>query len=332
MKRSIESSSKIAVAGLLAAGLGLTATVAAAKTVQVTFVAKETTVVIANDGTTYPAWTFDGMIPGKVVRVREGDVVDFKLINPKENKNSHSIDFHAAEVDVLDEFAPVKPGQTKHFKFEAKRAGVYMYHCGAATMAQHIARGMYGIIIVDPKEGYSEKYPKPDREYVLIQGQYFPDAEDKMAMIENRGWAGSLINGVMFHYDPVHDPDASLVLEAKPGERVRFYFVNANINMPVALHPIAGIWDRVYINGNPENVLYDVQTYNVAVAEASTFDLVSPADRPTNNAIVDHTMSAAMRGAITVLMNKPDADPNAGRGDNILPRAKIEPKGIVSAH
>jgi len=66
--------------------------------------------------------------------------------------------------------------------------------------------------------------------------------------------------------------------------------------------------------------MYDVQTYNVAVAEADAFDLVSPSDRPTNNAIVDHTMSAAMRGAITVLMNKPDADPKAGRGDNLLLR------------
>ncbi|HHH35743.1 MAG TPA: nitrite reductase [Gammaproteobacteria bacterium] len=312
--------SHIATAALLAAGLTLPASAVFAKTVHVTFTAKETTVEIDNKGTKYPAWTFDGAIPGKVVRVKEGDVVDFKLINPKTNKNSHSIDFHAAEVDVLDEFAPVKPGHTKHFKFKAKRAGVYMYHCGAPTMAQHIARGMYGIIIVDPKEGYSRKFPKPDREYVLIQGQYFPDAEDKVAMIENRGWAGALINGKMFHYDPVHDPDASLVLQSKPGERVRIYFVNANINMPVAFHPIAGIWDRVYINGNPENTLYDVQTYNVAVAEASAFDLVSPADRPTNNAIVDHTMSAAMRGAITVLMNKPDADPKAGRGDNILLR------------
>jgi nitrite reductase (NO-forming) len=195
-----------------------------------------------------------------------------------------------------------------------------MYHCGAPTMAQHIARGMFGIIIVDPKEGYSKAYPEPDREYVLIQSQFFPNAEDKTAMIENRGWSNSLINGKIFHYDPVHDPNAELALHSKPGERVRFYFVNANINMPVALHPIAGIWDRVYVNGNPENVMYDVQTYNVAVAEASTFDLVSPSDRATNNAIVDHTMSAAMRGAITVLMNRPDADPKLGKGDNILPR------------
>ncbi|HED39774.1 MAG TPA: nitrite reductase [Chromatiales bacterium] len=291
-----------------------------AKTVHVKMVAKETTVEIDNKGTTYPAWTFDGAIPGKIVRVTEGDVIDFELVNPKTNKESHSMDFHAAEVDVLGEFAAVKPGETKHFKFTAKRAGVWMYHCGASVMAQHIARGMYGVIIVDPKEGYSKKFPKPDREYVLVQGQYFPDADNYKGMIANEGYAGSLINGKMFHYDPVHDPDASLVLQSKPGERVRIYFVNANINEPVAFHPIAGIWDRVFINGNPENVLEDMATYNVAVSEAGAFDIVSPADRATNNAIVDHTMKAALRGAITVLMNKPDADPAAGKGDNLIVR------------
>jgi len=291
-----------------------------AKTVNVKMIAKEVMVEIDNKGTTYPAWTFDGAIPGKVVRVTEGDVINFELVNPKTNKESHSMDFHAAEVDVLGEFSSVKPGETKTFTFTAKRAGVWMYHCGASVMAQHIARGMYGVIIVDPKEGYSKKFPKPDREYVLVQGQYFPDADNYKGMIINEGYAGSLINGKMFHYDPVHDPDASLVLQSKPGERVRIYFVNANINDPVAFHPIAGIWDKVFINGNPENVLEDMATYNVAVSEAGAFDIVSPADRPTNNAIVDHTMKAALRGAITVLMNKTDADPKAGKGDNMIVR------------
>jgi len=306
--------------GSIAAALMLSGSIALAKTVHVKMVAKETTVEIDNKGTKYPAWTFDGAIPGKVVRVTEGDVIDFELVNPKTNKESHSMDFHAAEVDVLDEFGPVKPGNTKHFKFTAKRAGVWMYHCGASVMAQHIARGMYGVIIVDPKEGYSKAFPKPDREYVLAQGQYFPDADDAKGMIANKGWAGSLINGKMFNYDPVHDPDSSLVLQSKPGERVRIYFVNANINEPVAFHPIAGIWDKVYINGNPENVLEDMATYNVAVSEAGIFDIVSPADKPTNNAIVDHAMQAALRGAITVLMNKPDADPKAGKNGNYIVR------------
>jgi len=163
---------------------------------------------------------------------------------------------------------------------------------------------------------------KPDREYVLIQGQYFPDADNYKAMIRNEGSEGSLINGRMFHYDPVHDPAASLALASKPGERVRFHFVNANINNPVALHPIAGIWDRVYLNGSPKNVLYDMATYGVAVSEAVSVDMVSPKGKTTANAVVDHTMSAALRGAITVIINSPDADPKAGKGTNILPRAK----------
>ncbi len=133
-------------------------------------------------------------------------------------------------------------------------------------------------------------------------------------------WTRVLINGKAFKYDPVRDPDAKLVLQSKPGERVRIYFVNAMVNSPVAFHPIAGIWDRVYPSGNPKNVMYGVQTCNVAVAEAATFDIVSPKGRATNNAIVDHTMRAALHGAITVLMNKPDADPGLGKGDNIIVR------------
>ncbi|MFQ5469843.1 MAG: multicopper oxidase domain-containing protein [Gammaproteobacteria bacterium] len=304
---------------ILVVGILFTTQSVMAATVKVKMVAQETDVEIDNKGTKYPAWTYDGKIPGQVVRVKQGDTVDFTLVNPKTNKESHSIDFHAAIVNVLDEFGAVKPGESKHFKFEAKYPGVFMYHCGASVMAQHIARGMYGIIIVDPAEGYSKAYPKPDREYVLIQQQYFPNADDYNAMIEDKGWSAALINGKAFHYDAgVHDPDSSLALMAKPGERTRIFFVNANINNPVALHPIAGIWDKVYLNGNPKNVIHGMQTVNVAVAEAATFDIVSPADRETYNAIVDHTMSAAMRGAITVLANVNGADDKMGKGDLIV--------------
>jgi nitrite reductase (NO-forming) len=293
-----------------------------AKTVEVTMTAME--VDIATNGKlvggadTMAAWTFDGTVPGKPVRVQEGDTVDFTLINPAENKNSHAMDFHAAQVNVLDEFAPVKPGEKKHFKFEAKVPGVFMYHCGASPMVQHIARGMYGVILVEPKD--KKNYPKADREYVLIQQQYFPDVENYGAMLENAGWKGSLINGKILHYDPVHDPNGGHdVLEALPGERVRIFFVNANINNPVALHPIASIWDRVYINGNPKNTLYGIQTYNVAVAEGDTFDLVTPKDKDVAGiAIVDHAMGAALRGAITVLVSKKGADPKKGHGDLII--------------
>jgi nitrite reductase (NO-forming) len=301
-------------------GLISNAQLVSAEVVKVTMHAMENTVVIDNKGTKYDSWNFDGTMPGPVVRVKEGDTVDFTLINDKGNQKSHSMDFHAAVVDVLTEFTPVKPGDTGHYTFKANYPGVFMYHCGAESMAEHIARGMFGIIIVDPRGGYNEAYPRPDREYVLIQSQLFPNASDHHALMENTGWTNALINGKVFHYDPVHDPNATLALQARPGERVRIFFVNANINMPVAFHPIAGIWERVYPNGNPKNTLYGMATYNVAVSEASTFDIVSPADRPTNNALVDHTMGAAHRGAITVLMNTPDADPEIGKGTNILPR------------
>jgi nitrite reductase (NO-forming) len=293
-----------------------------AKTVEVTMTAKEVDVQVngklVGGADTMAAWTFDGSIPGKPVRVQEGDIVDFTLINPAENKNSHAMDFHAAQVNVLDEFAPVKPGESKHFKFEAKVPGVFMYHCGASPMVQHIARGMYGVILVEPKD--KKNYPKADREYVLVQQQYFPDVENYGAMLENVGEKGSFINGKVLHYDPVHDPNGGHdVLEALPGERVRIYFVNANINSPVALHPIAGIWDRVYINGNPKNTLYGIQTYNVAVAEGDTFDIVTPKEKDVAGiAIVDHRMGAALRGAITVLVSKKGADPKKGHGEQII--------------
>jgi len=299
---------------------GISIPAAFAKTVKVTMTAMETEVVINNNGHKYPAWTFDGAIPGKLVRVKVGDTVDFTLVNPKTNKNSHSMDFHAAEVHVLKEFAPVKPGNSKHFVFEAKRPGIYMYHCGASAMVEHIARGMYGAILVDPKK-YTKKFPKPDREYVLIQSQLFPAGTSVANLLENKGWTNALINGKPFNYDPVHDPKASgFMLQSKPGERVRIYYVNANINMPIAAHPIAGIWDRVYPNGSPKNVLYDMQTYGLPVASASAMDIVSPKGRDTANAIVDHTMSAALRGAITVLINSKAAPDDAGKGNNILPR------------
>lgn len=315
--RTNKLSMMIAAATMAAAGYS---GAALAKTVKVTMHAKEGKVQIDNKGTEYAAWTFDGQIPGPVVRVKEGDVVEFELINEEGNKESHSMDFHAAVVDVLTEFAPVKPGQTKKFNFEAKYPGVFMYHCGSMPMHQHIARGMYGIIIVDPKEGYTKNFPKPDREYVLVQGQYFPNADDHHAIMENQGWGGTLINGKIFHYDPVHDENATKVLEAKPGELVRIHYVNANVNLPAAIHPIAGVWERVYPNGNPKNVIYGMATYSMGVSEAVSLDIISPKDRPTNNAIVDHTMGAAMRGAVTVLMNKPDADPTAGKGDKIIVR------------
>ncbi len=291
-----------------------------AEVVNVDMVVKEVELAVDNAGNTQKMWTYDGTVPGPVVRVKQGDVVNFRLKNDKDNKQSHSMDFHAAIVDVLDEFSEIKPGDSKKFQFEARYPGAFVYHCGASSMAEHISRGMYGLILVDPKDGFTEEFPRPDREYVIVQGDLFKEGTSAEDRKWGKDWQGALINGKMFHYDPVHDENATLALESRPGERVRFHYVNAQINDPVALHPIAGIWDRVYDNGNPKNISYGIQTFNIPPAHAITVDLVSPPDRPTNNAIVDHAMKRALNGAITVLLNNEDADPKKGRDGNLVIR------------
>lgn len=307
-------------AALAALALAAPVPAALAEVVDVEMTVKEVEIAVDNAGTVQKMWTYGGTIPGPLVRVTQGDEVRFKLLNDPGNEQSHSMDFHAAVVDVLDEFAAIKPGETKEFTFQANYPGVFIYHCGADAMAEHISRGMYGVIIVDPMEGYSDAYPKPDREYVIVQGDLFKEGTPPEMVTMGEGWKGCLINGKVFHYDPVHDSNAGLTLEATPGERVRIFFVNAKINEAAAFHPIAGIWDRVYDNGNPKNVSYGIQTVDVAPAHGITADLVTPAGRDSNNALVDHRMKAAMGGAISVLMTHADADPEKGRNGNLILR------------
>ncbi|MBH9578693.1 multicopper oxidase domain-containing protein [Inhella proteolytica] len=296
----------------LAMALAMTG-LAQAKTVKVTLTAKEVDLPIDNKGTMYRAWTFDGQIPGTVVRVTEGDTVEFTLVNDKSSKNSHSVDFHAARTDLVKDFESIKPGETKTYTFNATHPGTFFYHCGSDPMIQHIARGMFGVIIVDPKDGNA--LPKADREYVLVQSELYPNPDNQNDMMANK-WSNVMFNGGVFKYDPVHDPAATRILQAKPGERVRIHFVNAGVNEFSSFHPIAGIWDRVYPGGNPKNVMHGLQSYTVGPGDGAAFDIISPVEGA--NALVSHVMRQALTGAIAVLQFTKDADPKAGKGDNIL--------------
>lgn len=284
-----------------------------AKTVKITLTAKEVDLPVDNKGTMYRSWTYEGQVPGPVVRATEGDIIEFTLINDKSSKNSHSVDFHAARVDVVKDFEPVKPGESKTWSFAATFPGTFFYHCGADPMIQHIARGMYGVIIVDPKD--AKAMPKADREYVLIQSELYPNPDNQADMMANK-WTNVMFNGGVFKYDPVHDPAATRILQAKPGERVRIHFVNAGVNEHASFHAIAGIWDRVYASGNPKNVTVGMQSYVVGPGDAAAFDIISPVEGA--NALVSHSMRQALTGAIAILQFTKDADPALGRGDNIL--------------
>jgi nitrite reductase (NO-forming) len=136
-------------------------------------------------------------------------------------------------------------------------------------------------------------------------------------MMANK-WTNIMFNGGVFKYDPVHDPAATRMLQAKPGERVRIYFINAGANEFASFHAIAGIWDRVYPSGNPKNQLHGLQSYVVGPGDASTFDIISPVEGA--NALVTHSMRQALTGGIAILQYTKDADPTMGKGDKILVR------------
>ncbi len=289
-------------AGLLGCLLIASSLPAMAKVHEVKMTAVETDIVVEGTGTTYKGWTFDGQVPGPVVRVTEGDTVKFTLDNPKTNTYPHAMDFHAAEIDFLKNYRAINPGETISYTFVAKKPGIFFYHCGAPPMIQHVARGMFGAIIVDPK--HAKAWPKADREYVLAQSEYFKNPDDVPAMFD-RKFDGVMFNGGIFKYHPF--VTGGKPLEAKPGERVRVYFVNAGPNEFSAFHPIGEIWDAVYESGNPANKLTGVQTYVVGPGSAATFDVV--AESAGAYPLVTHSLTGALRGAIAVLLVGPDAKP-----------------------
>ena len=239
---------------------------------------------------------------GPVIRVTQGDVVEFTLRNPETNKHPHGMDFHAAEIDFLLNYKAINAGETISFRYTAKRPGIFFYHCGAPPMIQHIARGMFGAVIVDPKDAGA--LHKADREYVLIQSEFFKNPNDVPAMFDRRS-DGMMFNGGIFKYHPFVSGGGKL--EAKPGERVRIYFVNAGPNEFSAFHAIGEMWDDVYESGNPANHLQGAQSYVVGSGSAATFDVV--VDAPGAYPLVTHSLTGALRGAIAVLVASPDAKP-----------------------
>ena len=122
------------------------------------------------DGVRYTFWTFGGHVPGKFIRIREGDEVEMHLDNHPDNKMPHNIDLHAVNGPGGGAAASLTaPGHSSVFSFKALNPGLYVYHCATAPVAMHIGNGMYGMILVEPKEGL----PKVDHEYYVMQGDFY---------------------------------------------------------------------------------------------------------------------------------------------------------------
>jgi len=236
--------------------------------VKVRMVMKHKTVEIA-PGVKYNVWAFDGhySAPGPIVHVRQGQTVEFTLVNG--GQIPHSMDFHAARIAPNVAFRDVAPGESFTFRFKATDAGVFMYHCGTKPVLAHIANGMYGAIVVEPKKAL----PKADREYVLVASEWYLSTDGtkepaSLDMTKARAmmpdW--TTFNGYANQY--VHHP-----LTSKPGETVRFWVVAAGPTLDTNFHVVGTLLDRAWPNGDMTRFQSDVQTVAVPAGGGGVFDV-----------------------------------------------------------
>ena len=244
-------------------------------------------------GVRYAAWTFGGSVPGPMYRVRQGDTVDFTLVNRA--NIPHSMDFHAAEIAPSKYYVNVMPGDSLQYRFVAGVPGAFMYHCGTAPAALHIANGMYGALIVDPAK------PRPKaREFVFVQSEFYLAPKAAADGARELDWERLLslapdhvvFNGRAAQY-------ASHPIEVRPNELLRLYVVNAGPNRISSFHVVGGVFERVFQDGSSTTPLTGVQTVNVPVGGGSIFELRlrQPGDYP----FVTHAFADATKGAVGVL-------------------------------
>ncbi|MDQ6718472.1 MAG: multicopper oxidase domain-containing protein [Gemmatimonadota bacterium] len=267
---------------------------AVGRTVRVRFEITEAVIRVAKD-VSYSAWTFQGRVPGPIVRVTQGDTVDFTLINRA--SMPHSADFHAAQIAPRKYYVNVNPNDSIHYRFTADVPGVFLYHCGTAPVAAHIANGMYGALIVDPRT------PRPAaKELVVVQSEFYL-SPDSIKGPRSLAWNRLLelapdyvvFNGRASQY-------AEHPISVKVNELLRIYVVNAGPNRFSSFHVVGGIFERVFVDGSQTSPLSGVQTVAVPVGGGSIFEirLKQPGEYP----FVTHAFADATKGAVGILSAK----------------------------
>lgn len=243
----------------------------------------QVTNVEISKGVLYNAWTFNGTVPGPVLRVKEGDTLQFTLKNLDPNL-PHSMDFHAVHAAPNSKFIDVMPNEAGTFEYPANTPGVFMYHCGTKPVLAHIANGMYGVIIVEPRNGYPTD-GEIDRSYTLVQSEWYKEDD-----------YNDFLNGVpsyvVFNGDEFSLKDKPLL--AKVGDKVRFYVNNAGPNEVSSLHVVGTTMDTVYVEGNPQNVLHGLQTMMLPASGGAVIEVTvtEAGDYP----IVTHQFNHASKG------------------------------------
>lgn len=247
-----------------------------------------------DDGTTYVYWTFNGKVPGPLLRVRVGDTVEVTLKNHPDSVVAHSIDFHAATGPGGGAHATqTDPGSSNTVTFKALKPGVYVYHCATPSVAHHITNGMYGMIVVEPEGGL----PQVDREFYVMQGELYTvepfgtqgDMEMDYDKLISERPEYFLFNGAVGALTKRHP------LYASVGETVRIYFGVGGPNYTSSFHVIGEIFDTVYTFGSITSPpITNVQTVTVPPGGSTVVDF--KLDRAGTFVLVDHALSRAERG------------------------------------
>src|SRR5262245_51599761 len=261
----------------------------------VNLVLKDVTIQIA-PGVKYSAWAWAGGAPGPVIHVRQGQLVKITLTNG--GAIPHSVDFHAARIAPNKAFTDVMPGKSVSYSFKANDAGVFMYHCGTKPVLMHIANGMYGAIVVEPKPGV---LPKADRNYVLVASEWYlssnglgAPAQFNMDKAHARMPDWMTFNGYAGQY-------GKHPLTANPGEIVRFWVVDAGPSIDTDFHVVGTIFDTAYpfSDMNPADALHNVQTVTVPAGGGGVFDV--RIDKPGLYPFVSHAFAAVDQGQVGLL-------------------------------
>jgi nitrite reductase (NO-forming) len=235
-------------------------------------------------------WTYDGTAPGPVLHGRVGDLFEITLVN--DGEVGHSIDFHAGALAPDGPMRTLAPGESLVYRFRATRAGIWMYHCSTMPMSAHIANGLFGAVVIEPRG-----LPAVDRSYVLVQSELYLGAHGEPVDVDKLAAErpdAVVFNGYANQYD--HRP-----LAAEVGERVRVWVLDAGPNRSSSFHVVGGQFDTVYAEGSyllrrgGSAGEGGSQALALAPAQGGFVELTFPA--PGHYPFVSHVMVDAERGA-----------------------------------
>ncbi|MFI5291352.1 MAG: multicopper oxidase domain-containing protein [Candidatus Limnocylindrales bacterium] len=270
---------------------------------EVTLTIEEKEMTVA-EGFVQKVWTFNGSVPGPVIRVHQGDRIRVRLVNPATSEVDHSIDFHASQVAWNDEMTSIKPGEEKIYEWTAEYAGVWMYHCGTAPALHHIANGMVGMVIVEPKGGF-----KPvDHEFAVVQSEWYLGPQGEITDLAKAAAAAPAPDFVVFN--GVANQYLDNPLQVETGKRVRVFVLDAGPSIDSSFHVVGTIFDSVTKEGiqleagNDGN--YGSQAVDLSPAQGAIIEFDTPEDGLYP--MVTHAFNFVGRGALG-LFQAGDGDP-----------------------